>query len=106
MLLIGLFFYLGGLVKGGDSFLLINNNINNINCDIRAVKNTYARSISLTIDKWRELEEYAEYNGISLSAAISRTTGIGLTYLKKLIAGSENAQVTKIMTSVPDEQHA
>ena len=69
------------------------------------MKNTYARSISLTIDKWRELEEYAEYNGISLSAAISRTTGIGLTYLKKLIAGSENAQVTKIMTSVPDEKH-
>ena len=69
------------------------------------MKNTYARSISLTIDKWRELEEYAEYNGISLSAAISRTTGIGLTYLKKLIAGSENAQVTKIMTSIPDEKH-
>ena len=69
------------------------------------MKNTYARSISLTIDKWRELEEYAEYNGISLSAAMSRCSGIGLQYLKKLIAGNESAQVNKIMTSVPDEKH-
>lgn len=67
------------------------------------MKNTYARSVSLPIDKWKELEEYASFNGISLSAAISRTSGIGLTYLKKLIEGSENTQVNKIMTSVPED---
>ena len=105
MLLIGLFFYLGGLVKGGDSFLFFNNNINNINCITILMKNTYARSVSLTLEKWKELEEYAAYNGISLSAAISRTSGVGLTYLKKLVEGDESTQVTKIMTSIPDEKH-
>ena len=69
------------------------------------MKNTYARSVSLTLEKWKELEEYAAYNGISLSAAISRTSGVGLTYLKKLVEGDESTQVTKIMTSIPDEKH-